>query len=128
MFKISYLKIVVVVVLVLLVASIGYAEWKNLDESNKSNNLNDATTELVTTNSLKISEIDTSHWKTFRHDDYNLEVKYPPYYYAVPTTDLGPLWRTKKTLVFSLILNEVHLEVGSRILYIQMSVLMCSNN
>src|ERR1043166_6513793 len=51
--------------------------------------------------------VDTSDWKTFRHDDYALEVKYPSYYYAIPTTKPAPLWGIQKTPVFSLILSEV---------------------
>src|SRR2546421_5892388 len=106
MYRISYIKIVLVSVFVFIAVSIGYAGWKSL-RSSKERNIQYSSPQLSTADTRKTRTDDISGWKTFRYDDYALEVKYPSYYYAIPTTKSAPLWGIQKTPVFSLILSEV---------------------
>jgi len=82
MLKILHLKGALAVVFVLIIMSVGYAGWRNFDNSNKLNNFDDAINEPAATDNPETTEIDNSNWKAFRYDDYSLEIQYPSYYYA----------------------------------------------
>ena len=113
MFNISHLRSVSTVIFVLIVVGIGYAGWKTLRSSQGLRNPDNTLTKPVTTNDSKISGIDASDWKIYRNHQYGIEVKYPPYYYAVPETEenLLPSWGWK-TPVFFLHLSEVPPGIG----------------
>src|SRR6266446_5685460 len=83
MYKVSYLKLVLVIVFMLIVLSISYTGWKILNNNNKLGNLNntsiniqDKYVEPKATNNQKISGIDISDWNIFS-SDLGFYLKYP---------------------------------------------------
>jgi len=106
MYKVSYLKLVLVIVFMLIVLSISYTGWKILNNNNKLGNLNntsiniqDKYVEPKATNNQKISGIDTSDWKIYRNENYRFELKYPSVYVLNNRDIVRPILKSRYVIL-----------------------------
>src|SRR5438093_649161 len=89
MYKISHLKIVLVLLFVLVGVSSGYAGWKNFENNKKLKNTSNTQAKPITTNNSKISETDISDWKYFQNEKYGFWFKYPSYFEVNDSSNKG---------------------------------------
>lgn len=81
--KFSYPKIVLIIILILIVVSIVYAEWQMLKKGNSegqsgnSLGVKDNTIKSASSDEQKTSKVDGSDWKRYRNEKYRVEIKYP---------------------------------------------------
>ena len=81
MTKISFLKLILIIFSILIIAGTGYAGWGIWKEIE---NIENQTRELIIKPRANIetetSEIDTSDWLTYRNEEYGYYIQYPPFW------------------------------------------------
>jgi len=96
MIRSSFLQFLLISVVILIMAGLGYAGWKF-----KGKKEMESEPILITLPTLEetdkpieekpeISEIDTSDWETYRNEEYGFEVKYPQDWILTSTKTLPP--------------------------------------
>ena len=83
MIRSSFLQLLLISVVILIMAGLGYAGWKFIGKKEMESEPTLITlptleeTDKPEEEKLEISEIDTNDWKTYRNEEYGLEFKYP---------------------------------------------------